>query len=196
MKSSFHSLIPFLPLFCNCQFGRLDWIQFLCSEAHILAGWRLETRLTLLNWNLLFNSFARTVQKFNGSYSIVACVFVAVGMPLPSPCLTMNIYSDFTIPAFGHHVTVCFESFCVCLYSVSLSVDNNNFTLPVNNWWALMSIKSISVLIHYFLLHISVINDNHYAFIYSKMHPSSLVDWLSQWIHCCYSCHAQVHTTH
>jgi hypothetical protein len=45
----FSSLIPFLTLFCNCQFRRLDSIQFLCSQAHILAGWRLETRLTLLN---------------------------------------------------------------------------------------------------------------------------------------------------
>jgi hypothetical protein len=35
----------FLSLFCNCQFRRLDAIQFLCSQAHILIGWRLETRL-------------------------------------------------------------------------------------------------------------------------------------------------------
>jgi hypothetical protein len=45
MKSSFHSLIPFLPLFCRCQFRRLDAVQ---SQAHILAGWRLETRLLTL----------------------------------------------------------------------------------------------------------------------------------------------------
>jgi hypothetical protein len=45
MKSSFHSLIPFLPLFCSCQFRRLDSAQFLCSQAHIPAGWRPETRL-------------------------------------------------------------------------------------------------------------------------------------------------------
>jgi hypothetical protein len=46
MKSSLHSLIPFLPLFCSCQFRTLDSIQFLCSQAHILAGWRLESRLS------------------------------------------------------------------------------------------------------------------------------------------------------
>jgi hypothetical protein len=46
MKSSFHSLIPFLPLFCNCQFRGLGSIQFLCSQVHILAGWCLETRLS------------------------------------------------------------------------------------------------------------------------------------------------------
>jgi hypothetical protein len=35
-------------------------------------------------------------------------MFVAAGMCLPSRCLAMNIYSDFTIPAFGRHVTICF----------------------------------------------------------------------------------------
>jgi hypothetical protein len=45
MKSSFHSLVPFLPLFRNCQFRRLDSVQFLCSQAHILAGRCPETRL-------------------------------------------------------------------------------------------------------------------------------------------------------
>jgi hypothetical protein len=45
MKSYCHCLIPFLPLFCNCQFRSLDSILFLCSQAHIPAGWRLETWL-------------------------------------------------------------------------------------------------------------------------------------------------------
>jgi hypothetical protein len=123
MKSSFYSLIPFLPLFCSCQFRRLDSIQFLCSQAHMLAGWSLETRLTLLNWTILYNCFARTKQKTqplccwegvftaplhsNGGYSIVACTFVAAGMCLPSWCLAMD-FSYFTIPAFGRHVTICF----------------------------------------------------------------------------------------
>jgi hypothetical protein len=31
----------------------------------------------------------------NGSYSILACVFVAAGMCLQSRCLAMNVYSDF-----------------------------------------------------------------------------------------------------
>jgi hypothetical protein len=53
MKFSFHRLIPLLPLFCNCQFRRLDSIQFLSSQAHIPAGWRLETRLFTLLATLL-----------------------------------------------------------------------------------------------------------------------------------------------
>jgi hypothetical protein len=111
MKSSFHNLIPFLPLFCNCQFRRLDSIQFLCSQAHTLAGWRFESRLTLLNWNLLYNNFARTTQKIqvlycwegmfktplhsSGTYSIVACLFVAKGKCLPSRCLAMTTWLQY-----------------------------------------------------------------------------------------------------
>jgi hypothetical protein len=41
----------------------------------------------------------------NGSYSVVACVFVAAGMCLLSRCLAMHVCSVFTIPAFGFHVT-------------------------------------------------------------------------------------------
>jgi hypothetical protein len=65
MKFSFHSLIPFLLLFCTCQHRRLDSVQFLCDQAHIPAGWRLETRLDYgsLNWSLLYYHFARTTQK-------------------------------------------------------------------------------------------------------------------------------------
>jgi hypothetical protein len=130
MKSSFHSLIPFLPLLCKCQFQRFDSVQFLCSQAHIPAGWRLETHLTLLNWTLLHNNFARTTQETqplyrwegvftasqhsNGSYSIVACVFVAAGMCLVSRCPAMNIYTDFTIPAFGH-VSISFSDSTISL---------------------------------------------------------------------------------
>jgi hypothetical protein len=122
MKSSLRLLIPFLLLFCNGQFRRLDSIQFLCSQAHILAGWRLETQLILLYWTFLYNHFARTTQKTQplccwegvftaslhskGSYSIVACVFVEEGMFLPSRCLAMDVYSDFSIPVIGRHVTI------------------------------------------------------------------------------------------
>jgi hypothetical protein len=122
MKYSLYSLIPFLPSFCSSQFQRLNSIQFLCSEAHILPGWHLETQLTLLNWTLLYNHFAWTTQKTqplccwegmfiaplhsNKSYSNVACVFLAAGMCLLSSCLAMDISSDFTILAFRHHVTI------------------------------------------------------------------------------------------
>jgi hypothetical protein len=50
LMSSFHSLIPLLPLFCSCLFRRLDCIQFLCYKAYIPAGWPPETRLSTLNY--------------------------------------------------------------------------------------------------------------------------------------------------
>jgi hypothetical protein len=56
MESSFHSLTPILPLFCSSQFQRLHTIQFLCSQAHIPAGWHPKTRL-FPSWLLLFSTF-------------------------------------------------------------------------------------------------------------------------------------------
>jgi hypothetical protein len=81
-----------------------------------------STQLLLLKWTILYNHFARATQKTqslsfweggftapshsNESYSIVACVFVAARMCLPSHCLTMNVYPDFVIPTFGRRVTI------------------------------------------------------------------------------------------
>jgi hypothetical protein len=42
----------------------------------------------------------------NGSSSLVACVFVAAGMCLPSRCLAMDVCSGPTILAFRRHITV------------------------------------------------------------------------------------------
>jgi hypothetical protein len=70
MKSSFHRQIPFLPLFCNCQFRRLGSVQFLYSEAHIPAGWRLETRLSTLFCSIeLF--FISTLHKSRGKHGLL-----------------------------------------------------------------------------------------------------------------------------
>jgi hypothetical protein len=89
MKSYFYNLIPFLPVFCKCQFRRLDSIQFLCSQAHNLAGWRLETRLQFFSTELFITTLHGPRRKqslyfwqgmftaplhCNGSYSIFACV--------------------------------------------------------------------------------------------------------------------------
>jgi hypothetical protein len=167
MKSSLHSLILFLPLFCNCQLRKLDSIQFLCSKAHIAAGWRLETRLTLLNWTLLYNHFARATQKTQplscsegvsiaplhtkGSYSSVACVFDAAGMCLQGRCLAMNVYPDFTIPAFGHNVTISRMS-TVCLkqlwsyvihWAGSLTEEEPWVWDPVGSLWFPSCVESI-----------------------------------------------------
>jgi hypothetical protein len=100
----------------------LDPILFLCSQAHILAGWGLDTQLILTIIFIFYNLSARTMQKTQslycwegvftaplhriGSYSIVTCVFVAAGTCLPSRFLAMDVSSDITIPAFRRHVTL------------------------------------------------------------------------------------------
>jgi hypothetical protein len=51
--SFFHNLIPFLPLFYQLPPPESLSFQFLCSQAHILAGWRFKTQLTLLSLSLM-----------------------------------------------------------------------------------------------------------------------------------------------
>jgi hypothetical protein len=130
MKPSFHILIPFLPLFCNCQFRRLDSIQFLCSQAHVPAGWRLELffistlhrlsrKHSLYCWSGVFtaplhNNGGGADLHRKRRWTIVARVFVVAGICLPSRCLAMKVYSDFTIPAFGRHVTLLLKIFPCC----------------------------------------------------------------------------------
>jgi hypothetical protein len=69
-----------------------------------------------------------------GSYSMVACLFVAAGIWLPSPCLAMNVCSDFPIPAFGRHITV----FLFAHYSVPVTPPNviqyNSYMILVRCW--------------------------------------------------------------
>jgi hypothetical protein len=72
----------------------------------------------------------------NGGYSIVACVFVAAGMCLPSRYLVMNIYSDFTVPAFGRSVTIyrvswCGPDLCVSGYGLCWALVNTVMNLQV-----------------------------------------------------------------
>jgi hypothetical protein len=120
-KFSFHSLIPFLPLFWNCQFRRLDLVQFLCSQAHVLTGWRFETQLTLLNLTLFINTLHGPRRQHSLSTIAMACLqrcckttevtrlLLGYSLPrewLPSRCVVMNVYSDFTIQAFGRQVTL------------------------------------------------------------------------------------------
>jgi hypothetical protein len=110
MQSFWHGRIPFLSLFCNWQFRTPDSIQFLCSQAHILAGWRLETRLSsnFFSIELFFITYFHGSRRkhslsvvgkaqlhINWCYSIVPCVFIGEGMSLPSRCLAMIVYSDF-----------------------------------------------------------------------------------------------------
>jgi hypothetical protein len=100
-----HIRLPTLSILSPADTKQISWLDGVSKQ------------LNLLNWTLLYNHFARTTQETqplycwegvftaplhsNRSYSIVACVFIAEGMCLPGRCLAMNVYSDFTIPAFG-----------------------------------------------------------------------------------------------
>jgi hypothetical protein len=56
--------------------------------------------------NLLLEGVFTVLLHSNGSCSVVACIFVAVGMCLQSCCLTTDVSSDFTVPDFGRHVAI------------------------------------------------------------------------------------------
>jgi hypothetical protein len=95
-------------------------MRSVCSQAHILAGWRLESRLfstelffiTTLHelrrkHSLSFVSKAYLQRRCIETEVIDCCLRIRCrGMCLPSRCLAMNIYSHFTIPTFGHRVTI------------------------------------------------------------------------------------------
>jgi hypothetical protein len=117
MKFSFHSPIPFLPLFYNSRLspapllpnsypGRQasrNWSRLYSTEAFFITTSHGSSRKhSFCCWEGLFTSPLHS----NGSYSIVAWVFVAAGMCLPSRCLAIKDYPDFAIPAFGRHVTI------------------------------------------------------------------------------------------
>jgi hypothetical protein len=86
--TSNHSLNPFLSLFCNCQFRKLVSIQFISRQAAVPKLDSLPFSSTLCCRTLLYNNFAQPVYCWegmitallhsNGSYSIVASVFVTV----------------------------------------------------------------------------------------------------------------------
>jgi hypothetical protein len=105
MNCSCHSLVPFLPLFCSCQFQRLDSVQF---HFHIQGGGVSELDSTTVLYYacfvllkrpslFLYNLLTRTPRKTpctvkkalpsNGCRT-VACV---AGMCLLSRCLAMRI---------------------------------------------------------------------------------------------------------
>jgi hypothetical protein len=145
MKSSFYSLIPFLPLFCNCQFRRLDSIQFLCSQVHILAGWRLETRLsTRLEYSLYcWTHFIATLHGPRRKHSLYyyrgmstgpllrnGCPSVAhvhfAGMCLPSHCLAMDIHVTIFTRISTLHSTINLQLFFDNVHEMSLPDHRND----------------------------------------------------------------------
>jgi hypothetical protein len=115
--------------YCQTVAGLLMWALSLTRErvcrlpdAHMPPGC------------LLYNYFAWITQKTqhlcccegvfteplrsNGSYLIVACVFVAEGICLPSRYLAMNVYSDFGFGASCYNILVRVPPLC-CSFTTS-----------------------------------------------------------------------------
>jgi hypothetical protein len=67
MKSSCHSLVPFLPLFCSCQFQRLDSIQL---QAPKLISWQAgilkldSSPSTTVLYSYCFSHYSRDLCPF------------------------------------------------------------------------------------------------------------------------------------
>jgi hypothetical protein len=116
-KSSIHSLIPLLTLFCNCQLSSIPLLSgsYPCRLASRNSTHFFSTELFFITTlhgprrkhsHFIFKGVVITPLHSNGSYSIVACVFVAAGICLPSRSLAMDVYSNFALQVFGRYVTV------------------------------------------------------------------------------------------
>jgi hypothetical protein len=80
VKSSYHSLIYFLPLFCSCKFQRLDSIQFLCSRQADVP--KLDSSLHYCSLPKrpslsIYNPSARTPRKTTPSVVKETCLLVS-----------------------------------------------------------------------------------------------------------------------
>jgi hypothetical protein len=129
MKSSWHSPIPVLSILCYLP------TKF---NSRIVSRQADVSKLNLLKWTLLCNHFARTTQKIKPLYSWEGVFtaplhsngryFIAAGMCLPTRCLTMDVFSHFSIPDFGRHVTVL--SIC---YNVGLGSRDRGFEFHIRH---------------------------------------------------------------
>jgi hypothetical protein len=109
MESSFHSLTPSLPLFCNCQFWRLDWTQF---QAHIAAGWRPETRLFTSNYcSLLCLVFWLCLSKPLCTDHTENTAYIVDEACLPPRCLAIYILLSRALACAG----MCLPGRCLAM---------------------------------------------------------------------------------
>jgi hypothetical protein len=137
MKNTLSRLITFSPFFSNCKLNSITLLPRSYtgrlasrnSTLHFIAPPQLNSSLQLLSrttqktqplycWE---DVFAMPLQC-NGSYSIVGWVFVAAGIYLQSPCLAMNVYSDFTVQAFGRNLTLSIITFSIPIFFITRSL--------------------------------------------------------------------------
>jgi hypothetical protein len=112
MNPSFHGLIPFLSLFCNCHLRGVDSIQFLCSRAHILAGWRLVSSIHSMLLNISLYQLCKDHAENTASIVKEDCLlirylamdvlllraFASARICLPSRCLAIGLYVSILSP--------------------------------------------------------------------------------------------------
>jgi hypothetical protein len=133
MKSFFHSLIPFLPSFCSCQFQRLDWIQFLHSQSQILAGWHLETLLfisglhycSLLGYAFWLCPFI-TPQYVPHRKHRLYCWRGMLTMPFPSntrPIVTWGNGFTESLPTTGYTCHNMLNIFCLTIFVFTYTLN-------------------------------------------------------------------------
>jgi hypothetical protein len=92
IKSSSHSLVPFLPLFCSCQLSSVP-----SSQAHLPAGWSLELdslldSTTTLFWRTLpYNHLHGTRRKHS-----VCCTdpLPSSVRPIARVCFRGNVFTE------------------------------------------------------------------------------------------------------
>jgi hypothetical protein len=97
IKSSLHSRIPFLP-------SLLNHLRLPSQETPSILSASLRSPL----YNLGADPTENTVPSVIAQQYLDCCLFVAVGMCLPSRCLVMNVYFGFAIPAFRSHVALTY----------------------------------------------------------------------------------------
>jgi hypothetical protein len=100
-KCSFHSLIPFLPLFCSCQFRRLVLTTVLYSylvttPSHLICPFITPPHGPHRKHSLYFYGGVFTCPLPSNGRPSVACLLFP-GMRLPSRCIAMGIHVTISI---------------------------------------------------------------------------------------------------
>jgi hypothetical protein len=119
-ESSCHSLIPFLPLFCNCQFRRLHSFQY---QAHILTDWHPETWLFTL-WCSIKSFFITTLHGPHGKCRVLLS-HIVLGLfttPLHSNNRGMDNIENSLSVVEACIMDTCLQSHCLAMFFFSMAL--------------------------------------------------------------------------
>jgi hypothetical protein len=135
MKSSLHSLIPFLPLFCQLPTPELNSI--LCCNGQLQNSTQFSattansgTQLSAA-WDPRYIASGRLPHTENTPSSIVACWFTAAEMCLPHGCVTTS--AGLTTENTALLLLRAFASAGICLPSRCLAMNYSGFQASCRN---------------------------------------------------------------